>query len=55
MAGTVGFALWDSGKSINDGEYVGAGIDILSAAAGFGAGVVIDKISSGIKDEYYGR
>jgi len=87
IAGTIGFTSWDAGKSLVMGEYVGAGIDLISAAGGVGtgiliglggaalvtagapvllagalgfgvgvgAGVVIDKISSGIKNEYYGR
>ena len=87
LAGTIGFTAWDVVNSLADGEYFGAGIDVVSAAVGFGAGyliglggaalvtagapalligavgfgvgvgagVVIDKISSGIKDTYYGR
>ncbi|AOR23451.2 hypothetical protein BGI42_06730 [Clostridium taeniosporum] len=86
VAGTVGFVAWDLSNNLIKGECVGAGIDVLSAVAGLGAGVVIslgtaavvtagtpallmsgigfgvcvitgvyiDKISSGIKDRYYG-
>jgi hypothetical protein len=38
VVGTVGFTAWDAGYSISRGEYVGAGIDVASGAAGFGVG-----------------
>ncbi len=41
IAGTIGFTAWDVGNSIIKGEYVGAGIDILSAGAGVGIGFII--------------
>jgi RHS repeat-associated protein len=41
IAGTIGFTAWDAGNSVLNGEYVGAGIDILSGILGFGAGVLI--------------
>ena len=86
MIGTIGLTACDVGRSVINGEYVGAGIDILSAAAGvvgFGVGLVttaavtagvpallmagigfgacvgggmfLDRVSSEIKDKYYGR
>ena len=39
--GTAGFTLFNMGKSIYNGEYVGAGIDLLSGLAGYGAGYLI--------------
>ncbi|WP_148665656.1 hypothetical protein [Clostridium taeniosporum] len=41
VAGTVGFVAWDLSNDLIKGECVGAGIDVLSAVAGLGAGVVI--------------
>ena len=87
LVGSIGFTAWDAGNSIIKGEYAGAVIDILSGAAGFGAGFLvglitatavtagapvllmgalgfiivggagmyIDKVSSGAKNKYYRR
>lgn len=41
IAGTIGFTTWDAGHSLYKGEYVGAGIDVLSGLAGYGAGFLI--------------
>ena len=44
IAGTIGFTAWDVGNSIIKGEYVGAGIDILSVGTGVGAGIGLGVI-----------
>lgn len=41
LAGTVGFALWDVGKDLKQGELYSAAIDVASTIVGFGAGVII--------------
>lgn len=44
IAGTIGFCTWDVHQSLRSGEKVGALIDVLSAAAGVAAGVVISGV-----------
>ena len=41
VTGTIGFALWDVGSDLSNGEYYSVGVDIASAIVGFAAGVTI--------------